>query len=164
VRIGQRRGSIGSQRALGRPTRSLEEIDATVVAIVDRVTRRMRAAGRIGRTVVLRLRFADFSRATRSHSLPRATSQTETVLATARWLLALATPVIEREGLTLVGIAVGNLESSPPVQLALGFRRQDGTALDTALDAIRDRFGTSAVTRAVLVGRSQGVSMPLLPD
>jgi DNA polymerase-4 len=164
VRIGQRRGSIGSQRALGRPTRSLEEIDATVVALVDRVTRRMRAAGRIGRTVVLRLRFADFSRATRSHTLPRATSQTETVLATSRWLLTLATPTIEREGLTLVGIAVGNLESSPPVQLALGFRRQDGTALDATLDAIRDRYGTSAVTRAVLVGRSQGVSMPLLPD
>ena len=164
VRVGQRRGSIGSQRALGRPTRSLEEIDATVVALVDRVTRRMRSAGRIGRTVILRLRFADFSRATRSHTLPGATSQTETVLATARWLLALARPVIEREGLTLLGVSVGNLESSPPVQLALGFRRQDGTELDAALDAIRDRFGTSAVTRAVLVGRSQGVSMPLLPD
>jgi DNA polymerase IV len=164
VRVGQRRGSIGSQRALGRSTRSLEEIDATVVALVDRVTRRMRAAGRIGRTVVLRLRFGDFSRATRSQTLPRATSQTETILDTARWLLAHATPLVEREGLTLVGIAVGNLESSPPVQLALRFRRQDGTELDAALDAIRDRYGTSAVTRAVLVGRSQGVSMPLLPD
>ncbi len=54
----------------GASPRSAAEIDATVVALVDRVTRRMRAAGRVGRTVVLRLRFADFSRATRSHTLP----------------------------------------------------------------------------------------------
>ena len=42
----------------------------SLVGLVDRVTRRMRAAGRVGRTVVLRLRFDDFSRATRSHTLP----------------------------------------------------------------------------------------------
>ena len=70
VRVGRRRGSIGSQRALGRAPRSREEVDATLVALVDRVTRRMRAAGRVGRTVVLRLRFDDFTRATRSHTLP----------------------------------------------------------------------------------------------
>ena len=67
---GRRRGSIGSQRALGRSPRSPEAVDAVVVGLVDRVTRRMRAAGRVGRTVVLRLRFDDFSRATRSHTLP----------------------------------------------------------------------------------------------
>ena len=52
------------------------EIDATLVGLVDRVTRRMRAARRVGRTVVLRLRFDDFSRATRSHTLPHATAET----------------------------------------------------------------------------------------
>jgi DNA polymerase IV len=164
VLVGRRRGSIGSQRALGRSTRSVEEIDATVIALVDRVTRRMRAAGRIGRTVVLRLRFRDFTRATRSHTLLRATAHTETILATARWLLTLATPTIERNGLTLVGIAVANLETSPPVQLPLGYRPHDGLALDAALDEVRERFGSSAVTRAVLVGRDQGWSMPMLPD
>ena len=68
VQVGRRRRSIGSQRALGRSPKSPEAIDASLVALVDRVTRRMRAAERVGRTVVLRLRFDDFTRATRSHT------------------------------------------------------------------------------------------------
>ena len=139
-------------------------MDATLVGLVDRVTRRMRVAGRVGRTVVLRLRFADFSRATRSHTLPFATAHTETVLATARGLLAAAMPTIERRGITLVGISVANLENDEAVQLALPFDRRDGGALDAALDEVRSRFGADAVTRAVLLGRDSGFSIPLLPD
>src|SRR6266508_1772085 len=86
VRVGRRRGSIGSQRALGRSPKSPEAVDAALVGLVDRVTRRMRKAGRAGRTVVLRLRFDDYSRATRSYTLPHATAHTETILATARGL------------------------------------------------------------------------------
>ncbi len=164
VQLGRRRGSIGSQRALGRSRRSPEDTDAVVVALVDRVTRRMRAAGRVGRTVVLRLRFADFSRATRSHTLPRPTAHTETVLAAARWLLARSWPMIEGRGLTLVGVAVANLDADDWLQLTLPLDRHSGSALDAALDEVRERFGTAAVTRAVLLGRDQGVSMPLLPD
>jgi DNA polymerase-4 len=164
VQVRRRRGSIGSQRALGRSPRSLEEIDTIVVGLVDRVTRRMRTAGRVGRTVVLRLRFGDFTRATRSHSLPFATADTHTVLATARGLLAASTPMIERQGLTLVGITVGNLENDGAVQLPLPFDRHNRYALDAALDEIRDRFGSTAVIRAVLLGRDQGLSVPLLPD
>jgi DNA polymerase-4 len=164
VQLGRRRGSIGSQRALGRSPRSPEAVDAAVIGLVDRVTRRMRAAGRVGRTVMLRLRFDDFSRATRSHTLPRATAETRTILATVRWLLTMATPMIERRGLTLVGVAVGNLEDDGAVQLALPFDRHSGSALDAALDEVRDRFGPAAVTRAVLLGRDAGLEMPLLPD
>jgi DNA polymerase IV len=164
VQVGRRRGSIGSQRALGRSRRTPETIDATLVGLVDRVTRRMRAAGRVGRTVVLRLRFDDFTRATRSHTLQRATANTQTVLNTARALLAAATPLIESRGLTLVGIAVGNLDDDRAVQLALPFDPFTDDALDAALDEVRDRFGPSAVTRAVLLGRPQGLTMPLLPD
>jgi DNA polymerase-4 len=164
VQVGRRRGSIGSQRALGRSPRPPDAIDAVLVALVDRVTRRMRAAGRIGRTVVLRLRFDDFSRATRSHTLPHATAHTETILATARWLLMTAMPVIERQGITLVGVAVGNLEADGVVQLTLPLDRNSGGALDAALDAVRERFGTAAITRAVLLGRDQGLTVPLLPD
>ena len=127
VRPRGRRGSIGAQRALGRSARTPDSIDAAVVALVVRVTRRMRAAGRVGRTVVLRLRFRDFSRATRSHTLAHATAQTESILAVARGLLATAQPLIEMRGLTLVGIAVGNLADDSAVQLALSFdhRRAD---------------------------------------
>jgi DNA polymerase-4 len=164
VRARRRRGSIGAQRALGRSPRSLADLDAALIALVDRVTRRMRAAGRVGRTVVLRLRFGDFSRATRSHTLPYATANTETILVTARQLLAIAGPMIERRGITLVGVAVSNLDDGHAFQLALSIDRHSSDALDAALDEVRQRFGSTSITRAVLLGRGQGMTMPLLPD
>jgi len=164
VQTRRHRRSIGAQHALGRTPRSPDAVDAALVALVDRVTRRMRAARRVGRTVVLRLRFDDFSRAARSHTLPQATAQTRTVLSTARDLLTTAMPMIERQGLTLLGVAVGNLEDDGAVQLALPFDRRSASALDAALDDVRDRFGSAAVGRAVLLGRDQGLTVPLLPD
>jgi DNA polymerase-4 len=165
VQVGRRRGSIGSQHALGRRSpRTWDAVDVVLIGLVDRVTRRLRASERVGRTVVLRLRFDDFSRVTRSHTLPRATSHTQTILTTLRWLLAAAMPLIQRRGLTLVGIAVANLEDDAAVQLALPFDRHSGIALDAALDAVRERFGSAAVTRAVLIGRELRPSMPMLPD
>ena len=164
VHVGRRRGSIGSQHALGRSPKAMDAIDASLVGLVDRVTRRMRSAARVGRTVTLRLRFDDFSRATRSHTLPRATAHTPTILATARGLLAGVVPVIERRGITLIGVAVGNLDDDGAVQLTLPFDRSCGGALDSALDDVRDRFGSASVTRAVLLGRDPGLSVPLLPD
>ena len=164
VEVRRRRRSVGAQRALGRSPRSLDDVDVALVALVDRVTRRMRAAGRIGRTIVLRLRFADFSRATRSHTLPHATANTETILITARGLLAIAAPMIERRGITLVGFAVSNLEDGSAFQLALAIDRHSSDALDAAIDEVRQRFGSTAVTRAVLLRRGQGLTMPLLPD
>ncbi len=160
----RRRRSIGSQRALGRSPKSPDAIDAVAIGLVERVTRRMRAAGRVGRTVVLRLRFDDFSRATRSHTLLRATANTATILETMRQLLATAMPTIERDGITLVGISVANLDDDGAVQLVLPLDGNDGVALDAALDEIRERFGPNAVIRAVLLGRDQGLTVPLLPD
>ena len=164
VQTRRRRRSIGSQHALGRSRKSAAEIDAVLVGLVDRVSRRMRAAGRVGRTVVLRLRFDDYSRATRSHTLAQATAHTATILLTVRGLLATATPIIERKGLTLVGVAVGSLSSDAALQLVLPFDRRDSGALDAAIDDVRERFGSGALTRAVLLGRDPGLSVPLLPD
>jgi DNA polymerase-4 len=163
VDVGRRRRSIGSQRALGRSPRSFKDLDAVVIGLVERVTRRMRGAGRAGRTVVLRLRFDDYTRATRSHTLPWPTSHSHTILVTARTLLAEAMPMIRRQGCTLVGVAVANLDDSGVIQLTLPFERHNG-ALDAALDQVRERFGADAVTRAVLLGRDQGLTVPLLPD
>jgi DNA polymerase-4 len=164
VQVRRRRRSIGAQRALGRSPKSFDAVDAALVALVDRITRRMRRAGRVGRTVMLRLRFDDFSRATRSHTLPRATAQTHRILTTARGLLATATPLIERHGLTLIGVAVTNLDNDDAVQLALPFDRRNSEALDAVLDEVRERFGSTAVTRGVLLGRDPDLTMPLLPD
>ena len=163
VRTGQRRRSIGSQRALGRRPKSWDEIDSSIIAIVDRTSRRLRTGRRLCRTVVLRLRFDDFTLATRSLTMPRLTDQSATILDASRRLLANARRLIEERGITLVGISLTNLEHADRIQLSL-YEDWRPIALDAALDEVRDRYGSTAVTRAVLVGRDQGISMPLLPD
>ena len=164
VEPGKRRRSVGAPRALGRRRRSPHELDSALIGLVDRVTRRMRSAGRVGRTVVLRLRFGDFTRATRSHTLSQATAETHVILEAARGLLADAAPVVHRRGLTLIGITVSNIGSDQAVQLALPLHRANGGALDLAVDRVRARYGSGAITRAVLLGRDQGMTVPLLPD
>ncbi|HEX4717263.1 MAG TPA: DNA polymerase IV [Thermoleophilaceae bacterium] len=164
VRTRSRRRSMGAQHGFGALSRSWQEADIVLFGLVDRVTRRMRAAHRVARTVVLRLRFADFSRATRSHTLAEATFDTQVILTEARRLLRAAIPIIERQGITLVGVALTNLEDAGAVQLTLPFGREREQALDTTLDDIRGRFGSASITRAVLVGREHGPSMPMLPD
>ena len=144
---------------------SAAEVDAVVINLVDRITRRMRKAGRTGRTVVLRLRFDDFGRATRSHTMPRATASTDMILDTARALVAAAAPLIAERGLTLVGFAVSNIDRHGAQQLELPFEdRTDTVALDDAVDQVRQRYGNAAVTRGVLLGRDPGLEMPHLPD
>ena len=164
VQARRRRRSMGTQRALGRGPRSSDALDAVVVALVDRLGRRLRAARRVCRTITLRLRFDDFSRATRSHTLSEATAQTQTILATARGLLAAAMPAIEAQGITLLGVSLGNLDDDSWIQLALPLESQRGIALDATLDVVRDRFGSGAIVRAVLLGRDPGITVPLLPD
>jgi DNA polymerase IV len=168
VTTGVRRRSVGAQRALGRTGNSMSpaEIDAVVVTLIDRITTRMRAAGRTGRTVVLRLRFDDFSRVTRSRTLAWATSSTQPILATARQLVASAAPEIAQRGLTLVGFAVSEIDRSGAEQLMLPFTEAEvrPLAVDAAVDEVRRRYGKSALTRAMLVGRDPGLEMPHLPD
>src|SRR5262249_53487672 len=149
--------------AIGRRDRTPEELDAVLVEVVDRVTRRLRKAERLGRTVVLRLRFDDFTRVTRSHTLPRPAADTKTILAIARGLLDTALPEIGVRGCTLVGLAVANLDDDGLIQLALPFDKGVGK-LDAAVDGVREKFGTSALQRAVLLGRRPGLTIPMLPD
>ncbi len=162
VQVRRHRRSMGAQRALGRRGRTPEELDADLVALVDGLGRRLRAAGRVCRTVVLRLRFDDFTRATRSHTMPEATSHTLTILTTARGLLAAATPMIEKRGITLIGVSLGNLDA--PDQAALPLSPPRSHAIDAAVDGVRDRFGSKSITRGVLLDRKEDLTVPLLPD
>ncbi|WP_033290251.1 DNA polymerase IV [Amycolatopsis jejuensis] len=197
VQPGRRRRSVGSQRALGRRRRTMSELDEILVSIVDRLARRLRGASRVCRTVVLRMRFADFTRATRSRTLPESTDHTETLLSAARSLLEVAQSLIYDCGLTLLGLSFANLDDRGAVQLALPLALDDlpdlasraaahGTdrppidltssrppgrlpapepkALDAAMDTVRDRFGSAAVTRAALLHHDAGMEMPMLPD
>jgi DNA polymerase IV len=159
VRSGRRRSSFGAQSALGRRLRSPEALDVVLIGLADRLTRRMRAASRTGRTIVLRLRFEDYSRATRSRTVRDPTSASGTVLAVARALLAEARPLVEERGLTLIGIAVSGLDGEDSGQLTLPIDEEPpGAALDAALDAVRDRFGPAALTRASLAGADPGLA------
>lgn len=164
VEVGRRRRSIGSQCALGRKQRSQQELEAILAALVDRVSRRLRASRRVCQTATIRLRFGDFSRATRSHTLPEPTDETGLVLVTARHLLRQAWPSIESGGLTLLGVALGNLDDADAVQLPLPVGQRPAGTLDLALDQVRDRYGSDAVARASTLGRHVGQPVPLLPE
>jgi DNA polymerase-4 len=167
VTTGVRRRSVGAQRALGRAGNSMSaaEVDAVVIGLIDRIAGRMRAAGRTGRTITLRLRFNDFGRATRSHTLPWATCSTQALLGTARQLVAAAAPLISDRGLTLVGFAVSEIDRDGAEQLMLPLTTgAEPAVVDAAVDSVHRRYGRSALTRGVLVGRDAGVEMPHLPD
>jgi DNA polymerase-4 len=160
----KRRGSIGSQRALGTRPRSPEELDLFLTQIVDRLGRRLRDHDRVCRTVVLRLRYGDFAKATRSRSLRSPTDRTAVLLTLARGLLAAALPEIEERGITLIGVSLTQLARADSVQPELPIDWDDGLRLDTVLDAVRDRFGATSVARAAQLGRDPGWSTPLLPE
>ena len=164
VTVGRRRRSMGTQRAFGRRQRSFEELDSMLVALVDRLSRRLRRAERVARTATLRMRHLDWGRSTRSHTLSEATASTMTILSAFRELLFDARPLIRRRGLTLLGIALTNLEDAHAIQLVLPLEYRQASALDACLDRVRDRYGSDSIKRAVLLGRDTGLEIPLLPD
>jgi DNA polymerase-4 len=164
VDITRRRRSIGSQRALGRRPRSPEELDLMLTQIIDRLARRLRDGDRTCRTVVLRLRFGDFAKATRSHTVGAATDRTAVLLAVAQGLLAGALPEIAERGITLIGVSLSQLRRADDLQPELPIDWGEGVRLDTVLDAVREKFGATSVARAAHLGRDPGLSTPLLPE
>jgi DNA polymerase-4 len=160
----RRRGSIGSQRALGRRPRSPDELDLMLTQIVDRLARRLRDGDRACRTVVLRLRFGDFAKATRSHTVGAPTDRTAVLLAVAQGLLAAALPEIAERGITLIGVSLSQLRRAGDLQPELPIDWGEGVRLDTVLDAVREKFGAASVARAAQLGRDPGWSTPLLPE
>lgn len=164
VVTGRSRGSVGAQRAMGRGPHAPDDVRAALLGLVDRVCRRLRRGHRTARTVTLRLRFEDYTRATRSHSFRHATGSGEDVAAAAVRLLDAAAALIRERGLTLVGVALSGLESNAVVQPTLELDAPDRTRLDTAVDAVASRFGSRAVTRASLLRTGEGIAIPQLPD
>jgi DNA polymerase-4 len=163
VQTGQRRGSMGAQHAIGRGDHSPADLDLALLTLVDRVTARMRAAGRTGSTITIRLRFGDFTRSTSSHTLSRPTAHNATVLETARTLLASRAGAIKEKGITLIGVSVGSLDDEPE-QLALPLDVTSGSEIDSVIDAVRGKYGSKALRRAVQLGGQDHLAVPLLPD
>jgi DNA polymerase-4 len=164
VQTTRRASSIGAQHAFGRRQATRDLLRSSLGYLADRVASRMRAAGRAGRTITVRVRFTGLRSVTRSVTLPAAISTTLTLTEIAIELAgsALADHPRERE-ITLLAVSVSQLVDEFPVQLELplrldGDRHRPGTAagsarwaLDRALDAIRDRFGRDAVGYATVV-------------
>ncbi len=163
VQVGQRRSSMGAQHAIGRGPHDLQSLEVALLALVDRVARRMRAVGRTGSTITLRLRFVDFSRSTTARTLPRPTAHTGEVLTVARALLRTRWPEIERRGCTLIGVSVGALDDQP-AQLSLPIDDAPDPTLDDTIDAVREKFGSGAVRRAVQLSHDDREGQPILPD
>ncbi|MFB2581371.1 DNA polymerase IV [Herbiconiux sp. P15] len=175
----RRRRSIGSQRALGNRPRTADELDLFLTQIVDRLARRLRDGDRVCRSVVLRLRFGDYAKATRSRTLRSPTDVTAVLLTVARELLVSAQPEIAARGITLIGLSLSHLaptgslqpelpidwnDTGPRGSARLDTARVDTRSLDTVLDAVRDRFGATSVARATHLDRDPGWSTPLLPE
>jgi len=163
VSTGVRRRSMGAQHALGRGPHSDETLQTVLLGLVDRVARRMRAAGRTGATVTLRLRFDDFSRSTSSRTVSRPTSHTGDLLDVAHGLLRSRRDDIADRGCTLIGVSVGGLDDNP-AQLALPLDVLSTPNLDDTIDSVRDKFGSAAVRRAVQLSHREREAQPILPD
>lgn len=163
VRTGGRRASVGAQRALGTRQIGRPEAEVVLLELVDRVSRRLRAGDRVARTVVLKWRGHDRSIHTLSATFDHPTDETSTMLAESRRLLSDAWPEVERLGMSLLGFTAANLSTATTVQLGLDFSGRDTTRLDATVDAVRDRFGSTSLTRGSLVGHTP-LEMPVLPD
>ncbi len=164
VEATKRHHSIGSQRALGNRPRTMDELALIVTQIMDPLAKRLRERGSSCSTVVLRLRFGDFTKATRSRTLTAPTDRTDALLDVARSLLMSAAPEISRRGVTLIGVSLSSLVRADAVQPQFDFDLRDSSRIDSALDAVRNRYGATAVTRAALMGRDAGLSAPRLPE
>lgn len=160
----KRRSSIGSQRALGNRPRTIDELALIVTQIMDGLAKRLRERESSCSTVVVRMRFGDYTNATRSRTLGAPTDRTEVLLGAAHTLLRSVASEVSERGATLVGVSLAGLVRSGEVQPELPLDWHDGARIDSALDVIRDRFGAAAVTRAALIGRDPGLSAPRLPE
>jgi DNA polymerase-4 len=146
------RRSIGAQHALGGGRATFAEADLALLALCDKVGRRLRRAGRSASTVTVRLRFGDFRRSTSSHTLPRPTESTSVVSEVARSLLRARRDEVERDRITLVGVALSGLDDHG-TQLTLPLDGEADPLLDQTLDRVAQRFGNAAVRRGSHLGR-----------
>ena len=171
VKPQSRAGSVGAQSAFGRREVSPELIRSVLGHLADRVAGRLRAKQRAGRTVTVRVRFASMSAVTRSHTGPHSVSATLTLTEIAARLVdrALADHPDQHQ-ISLLAISVSNLVDQPVLQLELPLQPDEPDrpgsrigaarwAVDHSVDAVRQRFGRSAVGYAGVV-LSKHTSVP----
>jgi DNA polymerase IV len=144
--------SMGADETFGRDTDDPALVRRELLRLSAKVAGRMRAAGVAGRTVTLKVRFADFATITRSRTLRDATDLTAEVYAVAGDLYAALR--LERARIRLVGVRVEGLVDvrTATRQLVLGGRERGWSEAERAVDEATRRFGTSIVRPATLIG------------
>jgi DNA polymerase-4 len=143
--------SVGAEETFPRDVDDPQVVLKEVLRLSERVAARLRAQDAVGRTVVLKVRFADFTTITRSRTLPEHTDVGRTVYATSRELfLRLG---LDRARLRLVGVRVEGLAPAADGhrQLALDERPQGWREAERAVDRASARFGAGVVRPAALV-------------
>ena len=140
--------SIGAEETYAVDLRGRAACERELVRIVDRVSARLRRAQLGARTVTLKVRFEDFETRTRAHTIPTATDVSTVFLATARELLE---ELDCSRGVRLLGVSLSQLESPGPAQGVFALdeagssahaRVERRAAVEHAVDAVRDRFGS----------------------
>ncbi len=159
----KRRSSVGAQRALGRRPFLRSEAEVVLLELVDRVSRRLRAGDRLARTIMLSWRGHDMSVHSLSSTLEHPTDSTAAMTAEGKRLLGSAWDEIETLGLGLLGFTAANLTAADAVQLGFDFTGRDRSELDSTIDEVRERFGTTSLTRGSLID-DDPIEMPVLPD
>ena len=143
--------SMGAEETFARDTDDRGVVLRELLRLSARVAGRMRGAGVAGRTVTVRIRFADFTTITRSRTLPEATDVTQEIYrAAVRLYDALG---LQRARIRLVGVRVERLAPRDTVhrQLVLGERERGWADADRAVDRATRRFGAAAVRPASLL-------------
>lgn len=143
--------SIGAETTFDSDIDDPARIRAHLLRLSDRVGARLRATGQVGRTVQLKLRFADFTTLTRSRTLTHGTDVTQEIYRTAGALLD--DLGLERVRIRLVGVRVEGLipTANSVRQLTLGEPETGQREAERAVDALRSRFGSAAIRPARLV-------------
>ena len=142
--------SVGNEVTFGRDTGNQALVLRYLRQLADHVARRLRARRLVGRTVALKLRYADFRTITRQVTLHRPTDQTRDVFGAVRDLLERVTS--DGRLYRLVGVHVTGIESSATRQLELRSRMErDRRPLEIAMDQVRARFGDAVITHAELL-------------
>jgi DNA polymerase-4 len=146
----RRERSIGNERTFDHDVDDPDIVHRTLLGLSDKTASRLRAAGLVGRTVSIKVRFADFTTITRSRSLRDATDVSRDIAALARELYdALG---LQRARVRLVGVRVEQLSeaASTPVQVALDEPEHGWREADRAIDRASARFGAGSVRPASL--------------
>jgi DNA polymerase-4 len=143
--------SIGAEETFARDVDDPQVVQRELLRLAERVAARMRATGMAGRTVVIKVRFADFTTITRSRTLRQPTDVAREVYGTAR--ASYAALGLDRARIRLVGVRVEGLTDATEShhQLTLDERAQGWREAEQAVDRASARFGAGAVRPAVLV-------------